>query len=70
MILIKAKTLKGYQLESLDGEIGKVEEFYFDDHHWTIRYLVADTGNWLSQPGKIHYYLSFSQRDIWLQRTA
>ena len=47
MILIKAKTLKGYQLESLDGEIGKVEEFYFDDHHWTIRYLVADTGNWL-----------------------
>ena len=48
MILIKAKTLKGYQLDSLDGEIGKVEEFYFDDHHWTIRYLVADTGNWLT----------------------
>jgi hypothetical protein len=48
MILIKAKTLKGYRLDSLDGEIGKVEEFYFDDHHWTIRYLVADTGNWLT----------------------
>jgi hypothetical protein len=48
MILIKAKTLKGYQLESPDGEIGKVEEFYFDDLHWTIRYLVANTGTWLS----------------------
>ena len=48
MILSKAKTLKGYQLNSLDGEIGKVEEFYFDDSHWTIRYLVADTGNWLT----------------------
>jgi hypothetical protein len=48
MILIKAKTLKGYQLDSLEGEIGKVEEFYFDDLHWTIRYLVADTGTWLS----------------------
>ncbi len=48
MILIKARTLKGYQLDSIDGEIGKVEEFYFDDHHWTIRYLVADTGNWLT----------------------
>ena len=43
-----AKTLKGYKLHGLDGEIGKVKEFYFDDHHWTIRYLVADTGNWLT----------------------
>lgn len=47
-MLIKAKDLKGYKLHSLDGEIGKVEEFYFDDHHWTIRYLVAETGNWLA----------------------
>ena len=46
-MLNKAKTLKGYKLHSLDGEIGKVKEFYFDDHYWTIRYLVADTGNWL-----------------------
>ena len=47
-MLNKAKTLKGYQLDSLDGEFGKVHEFYFDDHHWTIRYLVANTGNWLT----------------------
>jgi uncharacterized protein YrrD len=46
-MLIKAKTLKGYKLNSLDGEIGKVKEFYFDDQHWAIRYLVAETGNWL-----------------------
>ncbi len=43
-----AKTLKGYKLNSGDGEIGKVKEFYFDDRYWTIRYLVADTGNWLT----------------------
>jgi len=30
-MLVKAKTLKGYKLESLDGEIGEVEEFFFDD---------------------------------------
>lgn len=47
-MLIKAKTLTGYKLHSLDGEIGKVKEFYFDDHYWTIRYLAADTGNWLT----------------------
>jgi len=48
IMLIKAKALNGYKLDSLDGEIGKVKEFYFDDRHWTIRYLVADTGNWLT----------------------
>ena len=47
-MLNKAKTLKGYTLDSLDGDIGKVKEFYFDDLHWTIRYLVANTGNWLT----------------------
>ncbi len=47
-MLIKAKTLTGYKLDSLDGKIGKVKEFYFDDRYWTIRYLVADTGNWLT----------------------
>jgi uncharacterized protein YrrD len=48
IMLSKAGTLKGYKLDSLDGEIGKVKEFYFDDRHWTIRYLVADTGDWLT----------------------
>jgi hypothetical protein len=46
-MLIKAKTLKGYKLKSIDGEIGSVKEFYFDDNYWTIRYLIAETGNWL-----------------------
>ena len=43
-----AKTLKGYTLHGLDGEIGRSKNFYFDDRHWTVRYLVADTGNWLT----------------------
>ncbi len=47
-MLHKAKILKGYKLGSLEGNIGKVKEFYFDDKHWAIRYLVADTGGWLS----------------------
>jgi len=46
-MLHKADALKGYTLSSLDGEMGKVREFYFDDQHWAIRYLVAETGNWL-----------------------
>jgi len=47
-MLINAKSLKGFKLLSRDGEIGKVKDFYFDDHQWTVRYLVADTGGWLT----------------------
>lgn len=47
-MLFKAKTLNGYNLESIDGKIGTVEDFFFDDRYWAIRYLVADTGNWLT----------------------
>ena len=48
IMLFKSKTLETYKLTSLDGEIGHVSEFYFDDQHWTIRYLVAATGGWLT----------------------
>ena len=44
-MLFKSKNLVDYRLHSLDGEIGKAKDFYFDDRHWVIRYLVADTGN-------------------------
>ena len=38
----------GEKLRATDGEIGRVRDFYFDDKTWTIRYLVADTGGWLT----------------------
>jgi uncharacterized protein YrrD len=47
-MLIKSTELKGYKLGATDGDIGKVEEFYFDDKHWTVRYLVVNTGRWLT----------------------
>ena len=45
----KAEALHKYTLGAVDGEIGKVKDFYFDDRFWTVRYLVADTGNWLEE---------------------
>jgi len=47
-MLDRARNLQRYTLSSTNGEIGKVRTFYFDDRHWTIRYLVADTGGWLA----------------------
>ena len=43
-----AKNLNGFKLGARDGEIGKVRDFYFDDQSWAVRYLIADTGSWLS----------------------
>ena len=46
-MLRNIKDMHGFSLKAKDGEIGKADEFYFDDHTWVIRYLVADTGSWL-----------------------
>ena len=43
-----AKSLTGFAVGATDGEFGKVDEFYFDDETWTIRYLIVKTGGWLS----------------------
>jgi len=42
------KNLVGYRLKETDGEIGIIEDFYFDDITWKIRYLVIRTGNWFT----------------------
>ena len=47
-MLRSTKQLKGYTLRATDGELGKVSDLYFDDQDWTVRYLVADTGGWLT----------------------
>lgn len=47
-MLCSAKDLKNWEVAARDGDIGKVREIYFDDRRWTVRYLVVDTGGWLS----------------------
>ena len=42
------RSLYGYVLGATDGNIGKVEQFYFDDKTWKIRDMLVETGNWFS----------------------
>jgi sporulation protein YlmC with PRC-barrel domain len=42
--------IKGDAILAHDGTIGSVQDVYFDDERWAVRYLVVDTGNWL--PGR------------------
>ncbi len=43
----KADELRKYVLSAVDGEIGKIEDLYFDDRFWIVRYVVANAGGWL-----------------------
>jgi uncharacterized protein YrrD len=38
------KDLRYVAVDAVDGRIGFVEQVFFDDERWTIRYLVVDTG--------------------------
>ena len=49
-MLRSLKELRGLDIAATDGSIGDVYDFLFDDHEWTLRYVVVDTGRWL--PGR------------------
>jgi hypothetical protein len=40
--------LKGYAIKAADGALGSVSDFLFNDETWEIRWLVVDTGGWLT----------------------
>jgi len=47
-MLIEASDLKGFKITATDGSIGTVTDFLFDDESWTLRWIVVETGTWLS----------------------
>lgn len=47
-MLCNASAIKGYAIEASDGQLGTVSDLLFDDSSWLIRWLVVDTGSWLS----------------------
>jgi uncharacterized protein YrrD len=46
-MLHSTNELEGYAVGATDGAIGHVNDFYFDDAAWVVRYLVVETGEWL-----------------------
>jgi sporulation protein YlmC with PRC-barrel domain len=47
-MLWTASGIKGYAILASDGKIGTVADFLFDDDSWLVRWLVVDTGTWLT----------------------
>jgi len=62
------KELHGTTVRAQDGEVGKVDEILFDDIHWTVRYLIVDTGTWLASRKVLLSPMSFGNWD-WFGKT-
>jgi len=41
-----AQKIAGTTVSGTDGEIGTLEDFYFEEAGWNVRYLLVDTGSW------------------------
>jgi hypothetical protein len=46
-MLRQLSSLRGFTIQGIDGDIGSVQDVYFDDSAWVTRYLVIDTAYWL-----------------------
>jgi hypothetical protein len=47
-MLRNSSEIIGYTIGANDGQLGKVTDFLFDYDTWLVRWLVIDTGSWLS----------------------
>jgi len=67
--LRSASEVDHYHIEAVEGSIGHVDDFIFDDATWALRYFVVDTRNWL--PGR-HVLIStdWVDRVSWEERKA
>jgi uncharacterized protein YrrD len=46
VMLHLAQKVAGVTVSGTDGEIGTLEDFYFEEAGWNVRYLLVDTGSW------------------------
>ena len=65
----RLEQLFGLPIEASDGELGSISDVYFDDHYWTVRYLVVDTGVWMAGRQVLISPISVASID-WRERRA
>jgi len=68
-MLRSLKEISGYRILAKDGDIGHVHDFFFDDEIWAIRYIVVDTGSWLTGKKKVLLVPSAVEKPEWETQT-
>lgn len=67
-MLRRVEDMHGFAIRATDGTVGHVKDFYFDDQVWVARYLVVDTGGWLSNRKVLISPLAIGHPD-WAEKT-
>ncbi len=62
-MLRSLREMQGFKIHASDGDLGRVDDFYFDDEAWGVRYLVVETGNWLTGRRVLISPISVSRTD-------
>ena len=44
----RVRDIAALTLSAIDGQMGSISELYFDDQNWKVRYLIINTGGWLT----------------------
>ena len=55
--------MRKFAILATDGVIGTLDDLYFDDERWAVRYVVVDTGRWLPGRRVVISPLSISRTD-------
>lgn len=50
---LSTKEVGGFTIEALEGPIGHIRDFVFDDETWLIRYLTVDTRDWWQSESEV-----------------
>jgi len=48
-MLFAGSSLKDFGIDADDGRVGTISDLLFDDHTWKIRWLVIETGSWITK---------------------
>lgn len=56
--------IKKHSIHAIDGEIGKIVDFYFDDQEWMLRYVVVETGIWFASRRVLLSPAAFTNEDF------
>jgi hypothetical protein len=67
-MLRNMRDIEDYSVTATDGIVGYVKDLYFDDESWVVRYLIVDTGAWLSQRRVLISPISIDQPN-WTTKT-
>lgn len=67
-MLHKAKDALGFSVEAIDGYIGTLDDIYFDDQEWAVRYLVVDISDLILDQKVLISPVSVGEPD-WENRT-